>query len=754
MPASKSSYILVQPVIKLLALVGFLGHYLFYYLLGQFTSYQENLLLRTVCAFLFLSWLIIPRKTVWKKGHVLLFEISLQVVFPLAFTYFLLINNVNTYWFSSLVFSALLLGVFSKVKYCAIGYPLGAVIASAIYFYLGQGTIETLKLSLQAHLVSYFLVFITKIIISFFEDTYQQLRVLKQREARKNHFMDSFMNIAAKMHHYKTLDDIYKYVLSQLHNLYPENGFGLILTANNEDNFLSSNSVNLNQNQWQQIEEAHKKFLRDFDVMDSQLQTDKLPIQFGEDKWSMLLGKFSVQRMEDKDQYYLQVYVLGEIDRDFYSPLLIFKEQLVGLTRIIKQSEMLGLAEKLAKAHRRLNLIFNCTKDMAVKHERIEVAKEAANVLTNELPSLQESSVIFYSKDNKGYSTYILKGEPERKEDILSKLEELSPVESIVTDNKLIVPVAWGNDEMGYLNFPSNSIHQLVAEDKEFVDTISYSLGLSLSNIGYIEQMRVRAKMETDMDAAKMVQESFFPKKIPLPNLNMKVSCLMADKTGGDWYHYYYHEDKDILDIFLGDVTGHGIPAALMTGVAFGSILTSEYHKESQKLSGQSHLHSIVQALHHSFQNANRKDMSLCILSLNLKTGMLEYLNAGHLPLNWYQKEEKKVQGIFNRSFILGSKSVKSLDEPEKAGWSIKSFQLEEGDRICLYSDGLIENYKEGNKPLNSMIIKKMIEDGSDIDSLHTAILDKAEEHMGSDNLKDDVTLILLEWVPEFSQSV
>ncbi len=352
----KNTYILIQPIIKLLAITGFIGHLGFYFLLSRFTGYVEVFWLRVLCALLFLSWVMIPHKSAWKTSHILLFEFSLQVVFPFAFTYFLLLNNINAYWFASLVFSGLLLGVFSKPKFCMIGYPLGMVTASLLFYSQNPGSEGVLKLSLQAHLVSYFLLFIAKVIISFFEKTYQQLRILRQSEVKKNHFMDSFMNITVNMQQYRSIKDIYNYVLDRFKELYPDNGFALILSTEGANDLMDFTSINLTDEQSSKIQEIHSDYLNEDEGLSPALLKDslkdhpakkKLNSQLGADSWSLLAGKIHVKKMGDEDNFSFKMFIKGDIDQYSTNSLLIFKEQLVGLSKIIKQSEEIGLAEKI-----------------------------------------------------------------------------------------------------------------------------------------------------------------------------------------------------------------------------------------------------------------------------------------------------------------------------------------------------------------------------------------------------------------------
>ncbi len=283
---------------------------------------------------------------------------------------------------------------------------------------------------------------------------------------------------------------------------------------------------------------------------------------------------------------------------------------------------------------------------------------------------------------------------------------------------------------------------QLGANDyvyKPFVkDELLARIHSQLDLLKLNRSLKEKAKLERDLEAAKIVQDSFFPPPTTIPNLDIIVDCKMADVTGGDWYYYYYDEQQELLDIILGDVTGHGIPAALVTGVAFGSVLTSEDQLIKAKASNE-RLKQIFLSLDKSIKCAKDKYMSTCMLSLDLRKGELNYINAGHLPVYWYSKKDDKLQTIYSRSYQLGEKKKQS-------DFICKSVQLSPGDCLLLYSDGIVENVAPGQKPFNMISIKNLVSQEIQLKDFHSAVSNKVAVHMGDQSLKDDATLIMMQW--------
>ena len=80
--------------------------------------------------------------------------------------------------------------------------------------------------------------------------------------------------------------------------------------------------------------------------------------------------------------------------------------------------------------------------------------------------------------------------------------------------------------------------------------------------------IRANARMEEELKTAAAVQNSLFPDEIPQSETYQLASFFeSASETGGDWYGFITRA-KDSLFILIGDVTGHGTPAALVTATA------------------------------------------------------------------------------------------------------------------------------------------------------------------------------------------
>ncbi|MBP7464370.1 MAG: adenylate/guanylate cyclase domain-containing protein [Bacteroidales bacterium] len=122
-----------QSTILILAIFGFLGHFMFYSVLNFFAGFWESWPLRVLASLLFLSLLLLPRKTPLKKPGIWYYELVYVLVFPVMFLLFLIKNEVNSYWAASVVFSAVLYRFLTHPPKALFLYPLSIILTLFAY---------------------------------------------------------------------------------------------------------------------------------------------------------------------------------------------------------------------------------------------------------------------------------------------------------------------------------------------------------------------------------------------------------------------------------------------------------------------------------------------------------------------------------------------------------------------------------------------------------------------------------------------
>lgn len=209
----------------------------------------------------------------------------------------------------------------------------------------------------------------------------------------------------------------------------------------------------------------------------------------------------------------------------------------------------------------------------------------------------------------------------------------------------------------------------------EFV-TLSNDINQTVNTLkDYIKKEEER--MAKDMEQAKAIQKSALPTIYPkLNNIEMFTYMNPAKEVGGDFYDYYMVDDK-ILVILVADVSGKGIPGALFMMKAKAIIKSfAEHHLPLDEV--------IIKSNNELCAN-NDAGMFVTVWMgfLNIETGALKYINAGHGNACVFRKG-----GEFD---FINSKTDFVLAGMEDVKYKVQEIILNHGDQIFLYTDGVTE---------------------------------------------------------------
>ncbi len=181
-----------------------------------------------------------------------------------------------------------------------------------------------------------------------------------------------------------------------------------------------------------------------------------------------------------------------------------------------------------------------------------------------------------------------------------------------------------------------------------------------------------------DLQVARIVQESLFPPgALELGGCRITGSSRAMADIGGDYFDYF-QIGSDKLNGLIGDVSGHGVSAALIMGMAKCAVTIDESPDRSL-------VDILSQFNRFLIRTIKRKKMMTgFFFSLDTRTGVLTYANAGHNFPFHYQAAGENVQDLEMASFPLGVRA--------KAEFKTDALTMQPGDAILLYTDGLIES--------------------------------------------------------------
>ena len=243
---------------------------------------------------------------------------------------------------------------------------------------------------------------------------------------------------------------------------------------------------------------------------------------------------------------------------------------------------------------------------------------------------------------------------------------------------------------------------------------------------------REKERMESELAIAQTIQESALPKNFPKNNnFELLASMAPARVVGGDFYDFFPIDDSHYAFV-MADVSGKGITAALY-------MMSAKTAIKSMLMSGYSLEDAINKANSALCDNqANGMFVTAFIGILDIKTGQVQYINAGHCrPLCKTQNGYDYVKVVSN--LIVGIKS----DYKYQSG----KLMLESGDRLFLYTDGVTEaqdvkNQMFGNERLQKVLNQEEMSLADTLDCVHQQI----KKFVKNASQSDDITMMIIEF--------
>jgi phosphoserine phosphatase RsbU/P len=239
--------------------------------------------------------------------------------------------------------------------------------------------------------------------------------------------------------------------------------------------------------------------------------------------------------------------------------------------------------------------------------------------------------------------------------------------------------------------------------------------------------------IQKELETARQIQLSILPSEIPkIEGLDIAARYVPMTSVAGDFYDFIVM-DKSHIGILVADVSGHGMPAALiasMLKIAL-SAQVANVADPAQVLLG------LNQALCGKFQH---HFVTAAYLFLDMQKQTLTYAGAGHPPLLLWGGSEG-VRSVEENGLFLGKFSFATYTSVE--------LPIKAGDRILLYTDGIPETTNPEGIEFGAECFKQFLEKDQSVSADHFA--DLLIEEMsrwsarGVEDMDDDITIVAIQ---------
>ncbi len=239
--------------------------------------------------------------------------------------------------------------------------------------------------------------------------------------------------------------------------------------------------------------------------------------------------------------------------------------------------------------------------------------------------------------------------------------------------------------------------------------------------------------LQNELRVAHRIQTSLIPEppKAP-PGLRIASYYQAMAMVGGDFFDFL--EAKDKTGIFMADVSGHGVPAALIVSMLkMGFSLMRSIMDQPDELLSQ--MNAIMQGnMSGNFVTAVYAEIS--------QTGKLSLARAGHPPVLLFRKRTQTLETLMSKGGVLGLQA--------KRPHEVLSIDLEVGDRLIFYTDGITEAPSPQGELYDDQRLCQFIETHASLDvrEFTQALIDDVQQHVGTEIFDhDDIAVVVCDFI-------
>jgi serine phosphatase RsbU (regulator of sigma subunit) len=245
----------------------------------------------------------------------------------------------------------------------------------------------------------------------------------------------------------------------------------------------------------------------------------------------------------------------------------------------------------------------------------------------------------------------------------------------------------------------------------------------------YQDQLRkLNEQIRRDLQIARRVQEALVPPGVfQSPRLEIRSAYIPSETLSGDFYDYFLQNGSVYL--FVADVSGHGLPAAILV-----SLLKSYIHTEADS---STKLSDLMARLNDFLYSVSLPTQFATAQLFRIKDGNVMYANAAHPGFLHFQRSSGKATLFEQPSYLLGAMPAMLYDE--------HALKVSPGDTLFVYTDGLTDRRNESGEFYAIDRVAALMEQSRDADigTLYETIFRDVNAFNATEDFKDDIAFVV-----------
>jgi sigma-B regulation protein RsbU (phosphoserine phosphatase) len=433
---------------------------------------------------------------------------------------------------------------------------------------------------------------------------------------------------------------------------------------------------------------------------------------------------------------------LSQHEIEFVESLTIISSVAIANSRMF--TELRRINRMLDRKVYELNTLFDLSKDFNMMVDRDEIVRVFKFAMLGQMLIRKFFFVLEHEGRREVVATSGINGKI-RKEDIKKLFDLEDDLQKVDGELEQNIPFLRDNEIKAVigLQFQSKKIalvgvgaranrEEYTASDYNFLRSLGNLALLSVQKTYLLEERIEKERLEEELTIAKSIQQGLLPNPIPpCSRLDVAATNVSSFQVGGDYYDILETPDRHLL-MAIGDVTGKGIPAALLMA-NLQAMLHVLLPIDITLSEATNRVNDIM------YRNTpSDKFITFFWGIYNPHTSGFRYVNAGHNPPLWFKNGCEEPDELTEGGMILGAM-------PTMGPYSEQTVTLSAGDLLVLYTDGVTEaqnpsrTQEYGERRLIDCIQKNRERPAREI--MHAIVEDINE--FSQHHQFDDITLIV-----------
>lgn len=278
------------------------------------------------------------------------------------------------------------------------------------------------------------------------------------------------------------------------------------------------------------------------------------------------------------------------------------------------------------------------------------------------------------------------------------------------------------------------SAADLSAGNREILQTLALEASAVLENARLLEEERAKQRLEEELNIARTIQTGLLPSELPAEGwFRAAGSSIPSRQVGGDYFDVR-RINPDLYACLIADVSGKGVSAALLAALLQGAFAFAS--------EGSLRMDEVMSRVNRFLIERARGEKYATVVYCTVdRKGELRWSNAGH-PKPILLRASGEAQLLDSTGMPLGM-----LDFAE---YEMKTMQLQPGDKVLLFSDGVTEAANAKGEFFEKKVLQEFLsaQAGAGYAELHRKLIDAVEDFSEDSEQRDDITTLVFEYQP------